>query len=143
MKTLAENFMDWEGHAIGFGYGTGEPHTVPAVRRFLELCNDTGAYDYERLEADLGATVAWLLISILAKEPAIIEYGSSPRYAWLTPEGKELRKFMLSMSADELVDLLGRKTEDYIPCYPDACNCGPNGYEKGRGCQNPFWRTKP
>ncbi len=139
-KALDDYFTDWEGYVFGFGYGTGEHHVIPALRRFLELTPEAEAYRFEVLERELGAAVAWLFINILAGDD-IIEYGTSARYAWLTSKGKRLRKFMLSKSADDLIALTGRY-EDYDVCYPDACNCGPNGYQKGRLCQNPFFLEK-
>src|SRR5437868_2994450 len=117
-KTLEENFRDWQGDAIGYGYGSGEPHTVPALKRFLELCPDEGGYDYAILERELTGAVAWLLIAVLARSD-IIEYGSSPRFAWLTPRGKALKAFVASKSADDLVEITTGYTEDYVHCYPD------------------------
>ena len=142
-KTLDENFIDWEGTTFGYGYGTGEPLILPALKTFLENCNapdrPEGCYDHKTLEQALTPTVAWLLINALAKVHAI-DYGSSPRFGWLSDNGKALKKFVESRTADQLVDLVTECDDNYIPCYPDACNCGPGGYEKGRICRNPFWR---
>lgn len=143
-KTEDDFFRDWESHVIGFGYGSGEPHTTPAVRAFLELCNEGAyghSYDYEKLERALGGATAWLLVSILAKTD-ILEYGTSPRFAWLTKKGERLKAYVLSRTADELVNVVCEHDEDYPHCYPDACNCGPTGYEEGRVCPNPFWLDK-
>lgn len=142
-KTLEEHFRDWESNFIGYGYGSGEPYTIPALRTFLALCNEGAyghSYDFEKLESALGGATAWLLISILAKAD-ILEYGTSPRFAWLTEKGERLKEFVLSRSDDELLSIVCDH-DDYIPCYPDSCNCGPKGYEKGRVCQNPFWLDK-
>lgn len=91
-KTLEQNFADWEGNAFGFGYGTGEPHTLRALKGFFDaLGTENGAhcYNYEKLEEALTAPVAWLLINILCRHGAdVIEYGTSPRYGWLTTEGE-------------------------------------------------------
>lgn len=141
-KTQGEYFRDWEGNSFGYGYGSGEPHTIPALRRFMELCDEPPyghSYSYERLEAELTPAVAWLLISALCKAD-IIEYGTSPRFAWLTKKGERLKRFMLSHTDDELVEIACSHDESYTHCYPDACNCGPGGYEKNRVCPNPFWR---
>lgn len=140
-KTEAEHFIDWEGFAFGYGYGTGEPHVLPAVRRFLELCNERGVdgYDYRVLQAELSPAVAWLLVNALARAD-VLEYGTSPRHGWLTASGRRLRAFVLARSADQLVDLVTEQPESYAPCFPNACNCGPRGYERGRVCDNPFWR---
>ena len=143
-KTLDESWIDWEGHFFGFGYGTGEAHTIPAIKRFFELCPETdrdgsSAYDYRVLEAGLGPVVAWLLINRFAGHGVdVLEYGVSPRFAWLTDRGKRLKAYLASKTADELIELT-HHDQDYSPCYPDACNCGPNGYEKERVCDNPFW----
>ncbi len=137
-KSLDDNFRDWEADAFGYGYGSGEPHILPALKRFLELCPENGPYDRRILEHHLSPAVAWLLINILT--PAgILEYGTSPRFGWLTDEGRALRAFVAARSADELVHLATEHDEDHIHCMHDACNCGPHGYEAGRVCQNPFW----
>ena|SRR5687767_12078869 len=140
-KTLDHYFKDWESHVFGLGYGSGEKHILPALRRFLELTPDSvksGAYDYKVLEKELGATVAWLLINILG-DHSIIEYGTSPRYAWLTGKGERLRTYMLSKSNEELIELVCARREDDIICSPESCNCGVNGYIEGRLCPNPFF----
>lgn len=138
-KSNEDYFADWESHAFGFGYGSGEKHTIPAIKAFFELCPDGGAkaYDFRQLEDRLGATVAWLLINRFA-QLGVLEYGSSPRFAWLTPHGKVLKAYIDDRSADYLVKLTERN-EDYAHCYPDACNCGEKGYDSKRVCQNPFW----
>lgn len=138
-KTLDDNFSDWEGHVFGFGYGSGEPHTIPALRAFLAAVPDSGCYDHRVLENVCGAAVAWLLINTLAHAD-IIEYGTSPRCGWLTEQGRALRSFVVANTVEHLVELANRGP-DYSPCYPDACNCGPTGYVKGLVCANPFWRS--
>lgn len=142
-KTLDENFIDWEADAFGFGYGSGEPHIIPAVKTFFSLCNalcnqsPNGAYDYTEIEAALTPTVAWLLINVMGHQD-VIEYGTSPRYGWLTPQGQALKAFVDGKTADELLALT-QHDESYIGCSRDACNCGPNGYQEGVKCNNPFW----
>lgn len=136
MKTIDDYFSDWESHVFGFGYGTGEDHTIPALRNFMLATladpNDSGrSYDYRHLESFVGKPVAWLLINILCHAD-ILEYGSSPRFGWLTEKGLALRKFLLSKEEKDLIDLSCRN-HNYIPCYPDHCNC-----EDG-DCNNPFW----
>ncbi|MBC8337090.1 MAG: hypothetical protein H8E39_00220 [Alphaproteobacteria bacterium] len=140
-KTLEDYFVDWEGNAFGFGYGTGEEHTLGALKMFMEACPIDGGYDYRILEGKVSPTVAWLLINVLCRED-ILEYGTSPRFAWLTEKGKRLKTFVGGQSADDLGKIIHRD-KNYIHCYPDICNCGPNGYEAGRVCQNPFWLDKP
>lgn len=142
-KTLEEYFRDWEGNAFGYGYGSGEMYTIPALKKFLELCNEGiygNSYDYRKLEEALTGEVAWLLINTLCKHNInIIEYGTSPRFAWLTDNGIRLKEFVDKHTAEELITIATNYNEDYPLCYPDACNCGENGYEERRICQNPFW----
>lgn len=138
MKPIEDSFRDWESNAFGYGYGTGERHVLMALSQFMFLCQRNGSYDFELLEAELTPAVAWLLINRLA-DVGILEYGTSTRCAWLTDEGKRLKDFIASRSVDELVELTV-VTEEHTYCYPTACNCGPDGYERGRKCENPFWR---
>lgn len=137
-KTIEQSFADWEGHTFGFGYGTGEPHILRALKAFFDafgVDDRPNSYNYEKLEEAVTAPVAWLLINRLCQVD-VIEYGTSPRFAWLTKEGEALREFMASKTVGEL-DVIISGHDDH--CYPDACNCGPNGYEEGRVCHNPFW----
>lgn len=144
MKPIEHQFRDWEGVTFGYGYGTGEEHTIPVLKRFLELCNIThgndsiAAYDYKILERELTPVVAWVLISILCRAN-MIEYGTSPRFGWLTVTGRRLKDFVSKYTADELYDFACDCDESYSHCYPNACNCSERGYEKGRVCQNQFW----
>ena len=138
MKTIEENFIDWEASAFGFGYGTGEPVILPLLKQFLEHCRPS-TYDYKDLTAVLGEAPTWFLINTLCQQ-GILEYGVSPRFGWLTTEGLALKRFVESKTADELVSLACECDADYVSCYPDACNCGENGYEPNRKCPNPFWR---
>lgn len=138
-KSLEDHFVDWEGSAFGFGYGTGEPHTIAALKAFFGCLGHIYAhqYDYEVVEKGLTPTVAWLMINALCRVN-VIEYGSSPRYGWLTPQGERLKAFVDKHTADELYAFTNRG-EDYVHCYPTACNCGPNGHVEGKKCDNPFW----
>ena len=139
-KSTEDYFTDWEHATFGYGYGTGEAYIVPALKAWFSAVGRDDldhAYDCQNLEDEWSPTVVWLLINILC-HAGIIEYGSSPRYGWLTDEGKALKSFIDSKTVVELHDLTCRD-EDYRYCYPDACNCGPNGYEEGRVCPNPFW----
>lgn len=141
-KSADDSFRDWEGTAFGFGYGDGEAHILPALKRFFELVPDKGTYNYQVIEKDLGPAVAWLLINALARHKVdALEYGTSPRFGWLSAHGKRLQAYMATKSAEELYDLAAAPPEDYIHCYPDACNCGPRGHQRGVKCDNPFWRV--
>lgn len=138
IKTPEQHFADWEGHVFGFGYGTGDPYTLAALKTFLSLCNEPPlghSCDYRKLEEALTPTVAWLLINALARK-RIIEYGSSPRFVWLTKTGERLKAFVGAHTVERLYEMTGPRED---ACYPDACNCGPGGYAKGRKCPNPFW----
>jgi hypothetical protein len=137
-KSIEHSFRDWEGNAFGLGYGTGEPHTLAALKTFLEACPESGGYDYQLLEAKCGPAVAWLLINRLCRIH-IFEYGTSPRYAWLTDTGKRLKEFVGARSVEQLYEIVMGPDDDYDPCYPGTCNHGPEGYVEGRKCINPFW----
>jgi len=140
-KSLDQNFADWESETFGLGYGTGEPHILRALKAFFDafgVDDRPNSYNYEALEEAITAPVAWLLITRLIQVD-IIEYGTSPRYAWLTSEGEALKAFIETKTVGELVDICCDRSEDNPNCGPESCNCGPNGYEAGRVCFNPFW----
>ena len=89
-NTIEQHFINWESHTFGYGYGTGEPHILPALKAFFDCLGRDGnlhAYDYQRLESALTPTVAWLLINVLCSAD-ILEYGTSPRHGWLTTAGQ-------------------------------------------------------
>lgn len=133
MKTNDDYFADWESHVFGYGYGTGEEYILPGLKLFMDYVPDDGSYHHDALEAALGPAAAWLFINILCHAD-VIEYGTSPRYAWLTPQGKALKAYLASKSAEELGAILS----DYDSyCYPDHCNCD------GERCHNPFWIERP
>lgn len=134
MKTDEDFFRDWESHVFGFGYGSGEPHTVHALKDFLESIPANAAYDYEALEHRHGELVTWLFINILA-HAGLLEYGTSPRYAWLSENGRALQTFVAARSSEQLIELTATP-EDYVHCYPDHCNCDDDDCRK----RNPFWR---
>lgn len=142
MKTLNEYFIDWESDAFGFGYGSGEPHVLPALQRLMALVPIEGAYDYEVLERSLSAPVAWLLLNRLHALD-VFDYGSSTRYAWLTDRGKALKLFLEKYEPEVLVGMVCKRGADHNICYPTACNCGPSGYQDGVLCANPFWGRGP
>lgn len=136
-KSIDDHFCDWESHVFGYGYGTGEPNIIPAIKAFMDRCPPRGPYDYRLLEHAVGPVAAWLLINAFARAE-LIEYGSSPRYGWLTKEGLALKSYLAERSEDALLGCLNRD-EKYINCFPDGCNCGPQGWEAGKSCGNPFW----
>lgn len=135
MKTLDNYFADWETETFGYGYGTGEEHVLPALKLFMAAIGRDDrlrAYDHTKLEAAVGAPVAWLLINVLCHAD-IIEYGTSPRYGWLTKEGEALKAYIDSKTVEELYEATSRDQE-YVHCYPTYCNC-----DEGEKCSNPFW----
>ena len=136
-KTIEESFTDWESHVFGFGYGTGEEFIIPALKQFFATFADDKTYDHVKLSDVLDPTTAWLLINALCKAN-VLEYGTSPRFGWLTDKGRRLRDFIASKSSEDLYELTCR-SEEYVSCSPDTCNCGPEGYVAGRKCPNPFW----
>lgn len=129
-KTLDDHFRDWENDAIGFGYGTGEEHTLKALGLLLKAIPDEGCYDYTALEAAVGGATAWLLIACLCRGD-MIEYGSSPRYGWLTDKGVRLKQYVDDHTHGELYEIVAGHNEG--GCYRDVCNCD------GPKCMNPFW----
>lgn len=138
-KTIDDYFCDWESDTFGYGYGTGEDFTIPALQQFIGSIPESGCYDYKDLpkKSGLSELETWLFINIMC-EANIIEYGTSPRYGWLSKCGKRLKEYLEDKAPESIFHIIDRD-EDYHKCYKNACNCGENGYEKGRICQNPFW----
>ena len=138
-KTIDEHFRDWIMEYLGYGYGTGEEFILPDLRKFFELCPDTSNYYHINLEEELTPTIVWLFIELLCRAD-IITYGVSTRYGWFTKNGKALRAYILSKSAEELYGIAVDRPENYFNCSPKICNCGKKGYTKGAlKCVNPFW----
>lgn len=120
MELTDKHFIDWEGEAFGYGYGTGEDYVIPAVKQFFDAL-DNGSYHYQKLEEALTPAVAWLLINRFLQMD-LFEYGTSSRRAWLTSKGKTLAAYIGSHTAEELVSVLDYE-DGYIHCYLDHCNC--------------------
>jgi len=134
-----KHFIDWEAQVFGFGYGTGEPHILKALKVFLELCKPSAgypSYKYEELEVVLGATTAWLLINALCHADCI-NYGTSTRYAWLDDKGKLLQEFVAQHTAQELYEMTA-VDENYIHCMSGHCNCEPDQ----PNCKNPLFPVR-
>jgi hypothetical protein len=129
-----KHFIDWESSVFGYGYGTGEEYTIKAMLDFLALLKEGRRYDHNEVEAALGPTSAWLLINILCSV-GIIDYGTSPRYGFLSNKGELLRDYMSSKTVEELCELTSTD-EDHIHCYPGVCNCNAVGAEP---CNNPLF----
>jgi hypothetical protein len=135
MKTIDQHFADWESDTFGYGYGTGEEHIVKALKNFFFTVPQSGNYDYQAIELECGPQVAWLLMCALIRAD-MIEYGTSPRYGWLTTQGQALGRYLRSHTCAHLEEVL-ETDESYIHCYRDHCNC-----DKTEGdCRehNPFW----
>lgn len=140
-KPIERHFQEWESDVFGFGYGSGEEHVLGAVKAFLGAVgtpDSARSYNYEILEKAVGPVTCWLLINTFGHQ-SLIEYGTSPRYGWLTEQGEALRDFFMAHTIDELVDFTNLPDPDY--CWPGGCNCGPTGYVDGgkKLCHNPFW----
>lgn len=136
MTTLItnKNFIDWESYVFGYGYGTGENYTIEILRSFFELCDEN--YDYQKLEEKLGGPTTWLLINTLCHAD-IINYGSSPRYGFLTQAGVMLKNYMLSKTFNELYELTSIDTD--TSCFPNLCQC--NEEPKKEPC-NPLFKRE-
>jgi hypothetical protein len=139
-RTVEDHFRDWETDAFGYSYGTGEKPVLGALRIFLDHCKGkNSSYDYKVLEKELTPVVAWLLINRLCQLD-IIDYGTSPRYGWLTKEGCALRDFMCTRDVSDLYTIVMDTEDDkQFNCTRIFCNCGPHGYSEIKLCHNPFW----
>ena len=141
MKTLSEYFRDWEADTFGFGYGTGETFVLLALKTFFAAIgreDSSRSYDYEKLEQAVTPIVAWLLINALCRK-GIIDYGTSPRYGWLSTGGEELQTFIKECTTEELYDICTNHDENYIHCGKNYCNCDPDVSDNHK-CANPFWK---
>ena len=136
MKTVERYFTDWEAHTFGYGYGSGDEHVFQALHNFFCSIPLDGRYDYQALELGCTPQVAWLLINVLCHADAI-EYGTSPRFGWLTESGKALAEFIRGRSVDQLIEATDHD-ENYTHCFPDYCNC-VEGKSAGCSALNPFW----
>lgn len=125
MKTVEEYFLDWETHLFGYGYGTGETPVLTALNDFLKAIpmNVRGSYqyDYKVLEKAVGASTAWLLLNILIRDNKI-EYGTSPRYGWLSEDGIALSKFFKDHTLDKIIKTVCYNNNSTY-CWPEQCQC--------------------
>lgn len=143
-KSLDECFQDWESSFFGFGYGSGEESILQSLKTFMDCCKSREGcypqYDYRELEEKLGKSTAWLLINFLCKHD-YLEYGSSPRYAWLTSTGKFLKQYLDKRCVEQLCEIV--TFDHYTECFYDQskkqntnCQCHIDGKEF---CDNPFF----
>ena len=107
-------FKEWESTVFGYGYGTGEPYVLQALSDFLMNCPVEGTYDYREIENTIGAQVCWLLINVLGHAD-IIEYGTSPRFGWLTKKGVELRSFLAECGIEKALGIIGSDSDEEAP----------------------------
>lgn len=118
-------FCRWEGDCFGFGYGTGESFVIEALCDAMKVIPLEGAYNHEDIQREVGGKVCWLLINALCKYPgdkrlakdSIIEYGTSPRFGFLSSFGRELKEFMEGKTAGQLVDILDNYDATEDPVY--------------------------
>jgi hypothetical protein len=101
-------FRRWESDTFGYGYGTGEMPVLRSVRVFFENLTPDNKYDHETLDRFLGGAITWLLINAFAKSDTI-EYGTSPRYGWLTEKGVFVKDFIKDKTDIELYELIMRE----------------------------------
>jgi len=139
MKSENEYFIDWVSETFGYGYGSGEIHTLKALKDLFSVIKDD-KYDYEMLEKVLGAQVTWLLLQILHSSPGFFEYGTSTRYAWLGSGGKAVQNFVRDKTVDELYDIsVASVGDNHIHCGLSYCNCNPPKSYTKRCVDNPFF----
>lgn len=131
-----KHFRDWHSYLFGYGYGTGEEYTCAALKAFFECFKDARHYEHDVVEAAMGAIPAWLMINALHNcKPDILDYGTSPRYAWLTPQGELLYEYIMGHSVDELTRTAWTVQEDGMSseCSPGNCVCDDP-------CNNPLFK---
>ena len=120
MKSNEQAFCDWEGSVFGYGYGTGEQYILGDLKRFISSIpgRGEGTYDFQVLEEELTPSVCWFLINALCAAD-IIEYGTSPRFGWLTNKGERLRDFVNSKILEELVwiRLCWRRVQEFFSIF--------------------------
>jgi hypothetical protein len=133
-----KHFREWEHAAFGYGYGTGEAHILPILHAFFAQLEQGHSYEAAVFAAAVGAPSAWFLLNVLCAEN-ILDYGTSPRYGWLTPLGERLRDYVLARTPEELYAIA---TQDFAPdeplCSRNFCNCACGSDDQG--CvYNPLW----
>src|ERR1051325_25697 len=109
---IDKHFKDWESATFGFGYGTGEEYTIPALKNFFNLLKEERSYSYEDVEKKFGKLGGWLMINILCHAD-ILEYGTSPRFGWITEKGELLRDYLKTKTPDELYEMTTNIDDSY------------------------------
>jgi hypothetical protein len=134
-----KHFREWEREAFGYGYGTGEYYILPILHHFFLTLEDGHAYEAENVARELGNAEAWFLLNVLC-HMNIVDYGTSPRYGWLTPMGERLRDYVLCRTPEMLYSIVMADGYNHgvfdvsEECSLDFCNC-PDGVA-GQGCLN-------
>lgn len=142
-KGTKEYFIDWYHSELGYGYGTGDEYYCKALIDFFQLLRQANVdevfqYNYKKLENEMGGAAAWFIINIMCGSD-LVEYGTSPRYGWLTPSGELMRDLLAEYNADSLYELVCTSHE-YTTCMKDYCNHTDAG---NKGCKgNPFFYTR-
>lgn len=117
-----KQFRDWHDDVFGFGYGSGEEFWLPALRElFADVIDEGGALDYRNAERAFGGLSAWLLINALCKAD-ILEYGTSPRFSWLTEAGQLLRAYVWEHDEEALVAVACDWDDSTPICMRGWCN---------------------
>ncbi len=124
-------FIDWESQVFGYGYGSGEEYIFDGLKAFFSCVKKDGCYEHEVIEKSLGGLSCWLFINILCRAD-IIDYGTSPRYVWLSDKGKILKEYIESKTTEELYKMTN-VDESYAHCSKEHCNC------TGEKCNNPLF----
>jgi hypothetical protein len=131
-----KHFIDWYADVFGYGYGTGDEHFLLALKTFLYHCSgENGSYSYKEIEAVLTPAVTWFTMNTLCQwEVDVLEYGTSPRFGWLTGKGRLLAEYVENKTVDELYEKV-MVDESYGHCLRNHCNCDTP-------CNNPLFSSK-
>jgi hypothetical protein len=132
MKITDKHFRDWEADTFGFGYGTGEMPILQCLQKFFSMLEDGRMYNYENMQKEFGELSTWLLINYLCHAD-ILEYGTSPRYGWITEKGEMIRDYLAGADIVKVYNMLMDDTEDSIRCLRSHCNCDVP-------CENPLFK---
>lgn len=137
MKTEDQCFAEWLEQTFPYGYGTGEEHFLTALVTFFGSLNDR-RYDYKVLEEKLGPVAAWLLINTFCAND-VVDYGTSPRFGFLSTIGQRVQAYLRGKTADQLNEMIGEMPDELRQCTNHYCNCGG---DMESGCtKNPFFST--
>lgn len=91
-ETLQEKFREKIEDTDMLCYGDIEPHLDAYLPKFFAVeVKEVGFND----EHSMNTLEFWFVVSWLVKMD-FLEYGTSPRGAWLTREGQEFKNYVLS-----------------------------------------------